>query len=457
MRRRHRHLKKKVLVIILLIIVGISLGIYHYMGNKDNKENNISKPNEENNNKENLVLYEDPALNGAIPELDERMIPVIYRDGSWLKADPYKAWYDYAKLAWANVVYVTDDTYEKYKDNPVETIIKMEDILGFFVWIPRFEYKLFNVNNGLSEEQMIDVNIVNKDTPKKEEIKNGLYYTHPAFTAVYDDGSTYELNGFWIAKFEPSYNSQKEVLLLPGKDPIVNINTAQMWQLSLSIKNSYKSGYFSRMITNMEWGAIAYFSYSKYSKLNNDEYEGINKQIFINNAMGDADTWDNIKTGCSSGGVALDGAASCPYNYDVPYYGTGSSSTGNIYGIYDLVGGSWECTMSMVSGKNIKPTIGGYNGALPDDGRYYELYTASDMYDYRRGKIGDATREVISVNYDHHHSWNNNLAYFATVNNPWIKRGGTFRGGTGSGLFDFGITSANPRGDKTFRTILSAY
>ena len=50
-------------------------------------------------------------------------------------------------------------------------------------------------------------------------------------------------------------------------------------------------------------------------------------------------------TGCSAG-TAINGASyRCPYSYDYPYYGTGASSIGTIYGIYDLAGGSWECVI----------------------------------------------------------------------------------------------------------------
>ncbi len=47
-----------------------------------------------------------------------------------------------------------------------------------------------------SNEQMIEVKFVNKDTLKKTTIANGLFYTHPAFST-----KNGELSGFWIVKF----------------------------------------------------------------------------------------------------------------------------------------------------------------------------------------------------------------------------------------------------------------
>ena len=117
----------------------------------------------------------------------------------------------------------------------------------------------------------------------------------------------------------------------------------------------------------MEWGAIAYFTHSNYGKPGNNDFKV--KRVYINNAMG-SDNWDNQLTGCSSGTVSTGGSANCRYQYDVSTYGTGASSTGNIYGIYDLVGGSWECVMGLISGPNLPDNIGGYNGSLPNETRY---------------------------------------------------------------------------------------
>ncbi len=60
---------------------------------------------------------------------------------------------------------------------------------------------------------------------------------------------------------------------------------------------------------------------------------------------------------------------------------------------------------------------------------------------------------VVGVSYQCPYSYD----YFATSSYPWIKRGGSFRGGSFSGIFDFGITNAIKRGDKTFRVILSEF
>lgn len=39
------------------------------------------------------------------------------------------------------------------------------------------------------------------------------------------------------------------------------------------------------MIKNSEWGAVAYLSQSKYGKYGNNDYDGVEKEIFINNSQ----------------------------------------------------------------------------------------------------------------------------------------------------------------------------
>ena len=439
-----------------LFFILISLGLLFFPNvhimykSVDVFEKEKAKPNHE----PVVSIYSDPTLNGSDPLVDNTMIPVYYdfEEKTWKKADPLEKWYDYSKEWWANVVIAKEEYREKYSNALPGEIINLDEILGFFVWIPRFEYKLFNVDKKLVKEQIIEINIVSKTTPKKTTIKNGEYYTHPAFTAQYKNGDTYELDGFWIAKFEPSLENNL-VRLVPNKKPIASINMATMWKYATGIKDSYGLDTPSRIITNMEWGAIAYFTYSNYGKPGNNDFKV--KRVYINNAMG-SDNWDNQLTGCSAGTVSTGGSANCRYQYDVSIYGTGASSTGNIYGIYDLVGGSWECVMGLISGPNLPDNIGGYNGSLPKETRYYTLYNNGAMLDHTRGYLGDATFET-KANTTEYQSWYGNLSYFATSSFPWIKRGGSFRGGGYSGLFDHGITDALPRGDKTFRTILSKH
>ena len=50
-------------------------------------------------------------------------------------------WYNYGESRWANAVFVNTD---KYTESKAGTVIEQEDILGYYVWIPRYKYRINN-------------------------------------------------------------------------------------------------------------------------------------------------------------------------------------------------------------------------------------------------------------------------------------------------------------------------
>ena len=99
----------------------------------------------------------------------------------------------------------------------------------------------------------------------------------------------------------------------------------------------------SHMTKNSEWGAIAYLSNSQYGKTG---------EIWINPAgyyntttkIGGIYTGYASTTSPNATGNYSDTATAPPTQIDNYKTGNGiqASNTGNITGIYDLVGGSWE-------------------------------------------------------------------------------------------------------------------
>ena len=177
-----------------------------------------------NNSKEEVVIVNSPKMTNG-------MIPVKYDEtkASWVKADESNLnndWYDYSsnKKQWANMVTVKENGI-KSRDYYLNTatigdIIEMDDILTFFVWIPRYAYSITDgykeIMDGTTEETTakIDIKFLVGETNKDLE---GVEYptdydatklnagdvtpmiVHPAFKL-----GDKELTGIWVAKFEAS-------------------------------------------------------------------------------------------------------------------------------------------------------------------------------------------------------------------------------------------------------------
>ena len=144
-----------------------------------------------------LVKYEDPILNGADPELDTGMIPIYFEDNKPKVANIEEEWYNYTNKMWANAVVVKESKRDYYIAAIGGTEVKEKDILGYFVWIPRFAYKIQCLESGgCTNPQTFDIVFQSKDE-KVTDAQVGSYYTMPGFTL-----GGKELNGLWIGKFE---------------------------------------------------------------------------------------------------------------------------------------------------------------------------------------------------------------------------------------------------------------
>ena len=217
------------------------------------------------------------------PVLAEGMIPITYDGTNWVKADTNK-WYSYSCKNWANAVMVTSATRDKYMNEDVGTTIPENDILAYFVWIPRYKYKLFNATYASrTSAQVIDVVFENEtsttgtvtctyDTNGAETCtnkSNGNWYTHPAFTMINASGNKTELKGIWVGKFETT-GSTTAPTVKPGISSLRDINVSSMYstgQLFRSTDYLTTNGVNqtdAHMMKNIEWGAVAYLKQSKY-------------------------------------------------------------------------------------------------------------------------------------------------------------------------------------------------
>ena len=379
------------------------------------------------------------------PELADGMIPIKYNYviDEWVKADSANTnndWYDYYNKMWANAVMVTSETRDTYMNASVGTTINEDDILAYYVWIPRYRYILFNTGFESVSDREIQIEFEKTTDTISNGTQNGEYLSHPAFW--WDNNSDgvrdadEELAGFWVGKFETS-GTPSNPRIKPNMNAVVNQNVYSLFNMNKKFQNTdYLTSTGSSMVDthmmkNMEWGAVAYLSRSKYGK--NAEIS-INDSSFITGRQGKYTYNDFI---ISNGNITLNKEA-----------GTGvlASTTGNIYGIYDMSGGANEYVMGVQkkSDGTIQYQSSGFNASNMVESKYYDLYEyGTSASDYSRSKLGDATGET--------RNWYSDQQNFIDSSFGWFLRYG---GGTTLGAFCFDRHSGIAYGSGGARAVL---
>ena len=379
------------------------------------------------------------------PLLTSNMIPVYYDETSkvWKKADETNNnsnWYNYDNKMWANAVTISDTNRDTYLKASVGTTIPMDDINTMWVWIPRYTYTYFNSNtpqeikikfendtNSSGTIKCTDAVGTSSTSETCTDSKNGSLkagtstYTHPAFTF-----GNKELTGIWVGKFEMSRQQYNVVI----SGPIIKPNVTSYRDNTLldtyiyTMRESDNAFGFSttdetHMMKNMEWGAVAYLSHSKY---------GINKEIAINSA-------NTYTTGCGpqSEGSTENGSKCNEYNTAL---GQSASTTGNVYGIYDMSGGASEYVMGYMVDSSGKYDTDENDFLINFEAKYYDEYSyGSSETVYTGGKLGDATKEMMPTGTSG--NWYGNSAVFPYLGFAWFMRGGSYASGDVAGVFSF--------------------
>ena len=408
------------------------------------------------------------------PELDTNMIAVKYENNNWVKADISNTnndWYNYSEQKWANAATVSSLTRENYKNASVGTIINMNDIETMWVWIPRYSYSIASEDGTnyygrkgcyLESEPTqelpgeIDIRFVSTERKDRGKAKyvttKGAreYYTPDAFT--FGDE---ELSGIWVGKFETSSSdpnstngggntTELDPMIKPNVTSWRNINVSNAFNVSLKMNDERNRYGFSsttdtHMMKNSEWGAVAYLSQSRYGKLGNENFKGANKEVYQNKS-------DQFITGCSWGspGGGTESDYGCQYTYDIDINGTGASTTGNIYGIYDMSGGAWEYVMG-----NYNDIVGNSGFTEMPSVKYYNKYTDNDI------NITCNNRECLSHGLGEIAGWYNDAKNMITVTSPWVASSGYYYDTTDAGVFYFGRSNADASIYGSFRLSLN--
>ena len=283
-------------------------------------------------------------------------------------------WYNYkAKTG-------TEDNLDSHWANAKNKIGEVE---SYFVWIPRYAYRITYYASNTSNQptgycdgkgiREVNGTVRQQIGTAKEVISNGKsYIVHPAFR----DGSSNnfkngewdsELSGIWVAKYEASH-SDASLSSAGSSNTMKIVPRVQSWKI-ITIGNMYNKSYNydrekeSHLMKNSEWGAVAYLTHSQYGRNG--------KEIDINNSS-------SYITGNGGGSTNASEISGEPNPYNTAK-GAKASTTGNIYGIYDLSGGSCEFVASYISNGN--GSISSYGSSFANTTANLEGYkTLSTKY-----------------------------------------------------------------------------
>ena len=361
--------------------------------------------------------------NANAPVLASNMIPVYYDATAkvWKKADTSNKkiesrWYNYGEHIWANAVTVTSTNRTTYLNAKVGTEIPMTDINTMWVWIPRFNAVTPSNYNGGTKAlpNAIDVTFVKSNETAID-----------AFTF-----GTKQLSGFWYAKFELSHSTLASssnsnnlgctneacsnangIIIKPSVKSLRYNSVSNFFFASRSMEQPNNSfGFVSsevdtHMSKNNEWGAVAYLAQSIYGRCISST---LCTEVGINNNS-------TYITGIGAeAGSSYNGATANSYDTT---FGMRASTTGNIYGIYDMSGGAWDYVMGSYS-----KTIGssGFTSSTFPNDKYFNNYTTSSYQ-------GHALTET--------NGWYNDNFGIVVSSSPWFSRGSQYSNTTSAGVF----------------------
>ena len=357
---------------------------------------------------------------------------------------------------------VTEANRSTYMNAEAGTPISMDDINTMWVWIPRYSYTIrdtygVQLEGGATPSQetpgAIDIKFIST-----EEKDNGSgTCTKCADNWVTPVGFTFgdeELSGFWIGKFELTGSistacgdencTTADLTIKPNLTSVTNQVAASFFYAVRSMQNTTNASKYGfdtigsgtmdvHMIKNTEWGIVAYLSQSKYGKYGNSSYSGTNKEVAINNCS-------NLITGIGGDSVSTaQSTTTCTTNTYETAKGQAASTTGTVYGVYDMSGGAYEYVMG-----NYNNTRGSSEFSSFPNSKYYDLYTSDSAF--TGYKAGDATYETSG--------WYRDDAYFVYSSNPWFHRGGNYFYTTHAGVFSSSSTYAPAYTDCGTRLIL---
>ena len=314
----------------------------------------------------------------------------------------------------------SDNTSSKWANARVT----IDGIDSYFVWIPRYAYRIIYFDTAESKIAYQEGTLTEEDAKAQEKIKGysdsrgivdaegkkvanvtsttkimvseDYFMTHPAFMNGTETGYANgewetDIAGIWIGKYETARSNATSLSSGSGTILKVQPNVRSLMSLTIGTMYTYSLAYStdleSHMLKNSEWGAVAYLTESKYGR--NGTEIGMNDQLITGGGADNAYATENQL----------------------------QSTTGNVYGIYDMRGGAYEFVAGYYNGSDVYTdrlengnSFARVNGAST---KYATAYTGtSESTSY---KYGDATYETSG--------WHSDSSIFVSSSGPFFIRG----------------------------------
>ena len=354
-------------------------------------------------------------------------------------------WYDYSKeeKKWANVATIVNDgtnSREYYMQCQPGTEILMNDISCMYVWIPKFACKkTYYIDATYSTITASQTNFVNTDVKFLNETQNA------------PEGYEIESEGFWIAKFEasnftssaPKSNTGKkyggpkinDTIDVPTNDLedyikikpnltswrnlAIESDTAENLNHVIEIINEDAENVYglsskseTGLVTLSMWEAVGDLAQSEYgnrldkdnqtvygnffyqgdgtaSECNYTTQTGIVAALNGNDYSGITDITKLVtqKRIENSGIITINDTFN--YNEYWTENGKNGSTSSNIYGVYDMIGGAKEYVVNTIGDANYYYVMSGNFADTGERATYY----------YKSNEINDLTSKDKSVGF----------------------------------------------------------
>ena len=482
---------------------------------------------EERKNRESRIEVEIKKCHGPNePDLKVGMTPVKFNEATISKKGEIvkttkedKDWYSYKDKKWANAetqdgslwVWIPRFAYKINSDTQTTDVVFLKGTTD--------EYCDENGNIQIAKRC--------KSKDEKVDTTTGYTvhpaFTDESRIGFRNGGWDKELTGIWVSKFEAAYaTSGENPNKAPVKESSVVYTQESVWALkierqgvypeetqegSIPARNwldgvyevnkekikyptfqgsSYSMNYLSlndannickvlteegniyglstsdadsHLVKNSEWGACTYLARDATYGIGNKEI-AVNSKNLNNGGVSTTKEQGNKKASA----YAVTGYNSNNNEWN-DYLDTNpsSSTTGNIYGIYDISGGHWERATGYINNGNFTNSISVVVGKDKST-KYATVYPHSDAEvngderskaNYRlNDKIyGDGIRETSTEGIGTT-SWNNDYSYYPEGGDSFFLRGGHCGHGSDAGLSAFVRANGGAAWYTGFRSVL---